>query len=103
MNNMNDTVPVTTITTDTGNITFDSSYNVNPSTITISDTIPTTDIDVDGDIKIQGQSLKDFMDSVNDRLAILQPNPDVLEKYDALKEAYDHYKLLEKICLDKHE
>ena len=40
------------------------------------------------------------METVSNRLSILTPNPELLEKYDALKEAYEHYKILEKICTD---
>ena len=57
-------------------------------------------IEVDGDIKVGGKSLKDFMEVVSERLNILTPNPELLEKYDALKEAYEHYKILEKLCTD---
>ena len=55
---------------------------------------------VNGDIKIDGQSLKEFMSVVSKRLNILTPKPEVLEKYEALREAYENYKMLEKICLD---
>ena len=70
------------------------------STITIDPTMPMSDIEVDGDIKVGGKSLKDFMEVVSERLNILTPNPELLEKYDALKEAYEHYKILEKLCTD---
>ena len=50
------------------------------------------------DIKIGDLSLKSFMKSVGDRLAILQPNPDKLEKFEALRQAYEHYKTLEALC-----
>ena len=40
------------------------------------------------------------MEKVSDRLSILTPDPKLLEKYDALKEAYEHYKILEKLCTD---
>ena len=58
------------------------------------------DLNIDGDIKIDGQSLKEFMSVVSERLNILTPKPEVLEKYEALREAYENYKMLEKICLD---
>ena len=40
------------------------------------------------------------MSVVSERLNILTPKPEVLEKYEALREAYENYKMLEKICLD---
>ena len=81
--------------------TAPTTYNIgSPSTTTITLDPTPRDLDIDGDIKIGGQSLKDFMEVVSERLSILTPKPEVLEKYDALKEAYNNYKILEKICLD---
>ena len=37
------------------------------------------------DIKINGKSLSDFMDRVESRLGILQPKPELLDKFEALK------------------
>ena len=53
------------------------------------------EVDKNADIKIGDQSLKEFMQTVSDRLAILTPDPAKLEKFSALKAAYDHYKMLE--------
>ena len=53
-----------------------------------------------GDIKIGDMSLKDLMLKMCDRLAILQPDMEKLEKFAALKKAYENYKLLEKLCMD---
>lgn len=49
------------------------------------------------DVLLNGKSLKTFMEKVEERLLILQPDPAKLEKYAALRKAYDHYKLLEKL------
>lgn len=43
------------------------------------------------------QHLQEQLDAINERLAILQPNPEHLEKYEALREAYEHYKTLERL------
>lgn len=95
---------------DPGNMSYNTTYTTSPpytvtnatstSTITIDPTINDGDIEVSGDIKVNGKSLKDFMEKVSDRLSILTPDPKLLEKYDALKEAYEHYKILEKLCTD---
>jgi len=53
---------------------------------------------VEADVIIGTRSLKTFMEKVEDRLAILQPDPEKLEKFAALKAAYEHYKLLEALC-----
>lgn len=50
------------------------------------------------DIILNGKSLAKLLESIEDRLAILiDPDPAKLEKYAALKKAYDNYKLLEKL------
>jgi hypothetical protein len=56
------------------------------------------DATFEGDIKWKGRSLVKLLESIEDRLAILQePSPAKLEKYAALKKAYDHYKTLERL------
>ena len=55
------------------------------------------------DIRIGDRSLKTFMETMEKRMAILQPNPAKLEKFEALKKAYQHYKHLESLCdLEEH-
>ena len=49
----------------------------------------------DADIVMNGASLKEILDGITDRLSILQPKPELLAKYDNLREAYEHYKTLE--------
>jgi hypothetical protein len=38
------------------------------------------------------------MDTIENRLAILQPDPKKLKKFEALQKAYNHYKMLEALC-----
>ncbi len=45
----------------------------------------------------QFNKLTDRIDSIEKRLAILQPNETVQEKYPALQEAYDAYKIIEQL------
>ena len=52
----------------------------------------------EGDIKIGSRSLKTFMDTMEKRMAILQPDPAKLKKFEALQKAYEHYKHLERLC-----
>jgi hypothetical protein len=57
-----------------------------------------TDAEFKGDIKWKGRSLGKLLESIEDRLAILaEPDPERLEKFGALKKAYEHYKLMEKL------
>ncbi len=56
------------------------------------------DAEFEGDVKVKGRSLEKMFQKIEDRLAILQdPDPAKLEKYSALKKAYDHYKTLERL------
>jgi hypothetical protein len=79
-----------------------SSWSSNP--YTISSTSPSGnlqvngDAEIDGDIKWQGRSLKEMFNKIEQRLAILVPDPNKLEHFEALKKAYDHYKVLEALC-----
>ena len=54
----------------------------------------------DADIIINKQSLSVWMQAVEKRLSILQPKPELHEKYSALEEAYNHYKTLEALLYD---
>jgi hypothetical protein len=59
------------------------------------------DATFEGDLKWKGRSLGDLLQSIEDRLAVLAtPDPAKLEKFAALKKAYDHYKLMEKLIGD---
>ena len=87
--NMSNTV----YTTNTGNI------GLNP--IWTNTTPPPPKLVVDGDIKWNGRSLGKFLEKIEDRLAILQePDPKRLERFTALREAYDAYKMLDTLCGD---
>ena len=55
----------------------------------------------DADIFVQGKSMKAWMDAVEQRLCILEPKPELLERYASLKQAYEHYKTLEAILYDQ--
>jgi len=84
-------------TTGTTGYTFNSTPT--PSTVNIS----TAGIDMAAgtDITVGGQSLKEFMKKMEQRLSILVPDPVKLEKFEALKKAYEHYKTMESLCFDE--
>lgn len=52
------------------------------------------------DIRINEVSIMEILDKITGRLAILQPNPEHLAKYEALQQAYEHYKTLEALLYD---
>lgn len=56
----------------------------------------------EGKVMINGQDLAETLQTIQDRLAILVPNPKLLDKYEALKQAYEHYKTLEALCVDEN-
>jgi hypothetical protein len=75
---------------------------------TITTTSPCVNITSNGidmaagtDITVGGKSLKEFMNKLEERLAILVPDPAKLEKFAALKKAYEHYKLMEQLCQEQ--
>jgi hypothetical protein len=84
-------------TTGTSGYTFNNA--ITPGIVNIN----TDGIDMAAgtDIKIDGQSLKEFMKKMEQRLAILVPDPKKLEKFEALKKAYEHYKTMESLCFDE--
>lgn len=55
------------------------------------------DANFEGDIKLKGKSIGKMLEKIEDRLAILQPDPAKLEKYESLRKAYEHYKTLERL------
>lgn len=75
------------------------SITANPPTVQIN--TDGIDIKEGGDIKVDGKSLKEFMNKMEQRLAILVPDPVKLEKFEALKKAYEHYKTMESLCFDE--
>ena len=68
-------------------------------TTSVSNTQPTLNVtgeaNFDSDVKIKGRSIVKMIEGIEKRLAILQPDPKKLEKFEALQKAYAHYKLLE--------
>jgi len=61
----------------------------------------TGDADFAGSLTVQGVDIKQALEQIQNRLLILVPDPALLEKYEALKQAYDNYKLLEALCVDE--
>lgn len=89
--------------TTTPQYTFDTtdSITLNPSYNDFNNFDSDIIVSEDADIKLGNKSLKEFMNKMEQRLAILQPDPKKLEKFDALKKAYEHYKTVEAMCFDE--
>ena len=45
--------------------------------------------------------VKAWMESVEQRLCILEPKPELLEKHASLRQAYEHYKTLESLLYEQ--
>lgn len=57
----------------------------------------------DGDIKFGNVSLKDFMETVSRRLAMLTPNPKLEAEWDELRTLGEAYRALEKDLTEKSQ
>lgn len=55
----------------------------------------------DKDIEIDGWSLRDTLQTINDRLGVMVPNPALEKEFTDLKECADRYRELEKKFLDQ--
>lgn len=77
------------------------SYSASQIAPGLAVTGPVTFIGDDADIKVNTKSMKEWMEAVEKRLAILTPNIELNEKYEALREAYEHYKTLEALLYEE--
>ena len=57
--------------------------------------------DFEGEVTIKGKSLTDMFEKIEERLAILHPNPKLEDKWDELKELGKRYKELEAEIIEK--
>jgi hypothetical protein len=65
------------------------------------DSNSTTDANIEcEDLILSGVSTKHILSKIQERLAILVPDPDKLAKYEALRRAYEDYKILEQLCFN---
>tara|TARA_R110000796_G_scaffold60233_7_gene139199 strand:- start:23499 stop:23879 length:381 start_codon:yes stop_codon:yes gene_type:complete len=55
----------------------------------------------DADITIGGKSMREFMEQVNERLAILEPNKKLEAEWAELKELGERYRAMERELLEK--
>ncbi len=79
-------------------ISADGTSNLTPSTLTVRG-----DAEFEGDLKIQGKSLKDALDRIEERLAILRPNEELEEKWDQLRGLRKMYMELEAEIIEKEK
>jgi hypothetical protein len=86
----------------TSNAVWTTNSTANWNTISPGTTQPTIkvsgDAEFEGKVMINGRNISEFLETISKRLAILVPDPEKLEHFEALKKAYDHYKLMEALC-----
>lgn len=97
-----------TSTNYSGTVTIPASYSVtgsngytwsNITTSNASSSLEVTgDADIKGTLKVGGKDIAKSLEAIERRLSILVPDPDKLEHFEALKKAYEHYKVLEALC-----
>jgi len=98
-----------TTSIDTSNIMWASTPNTvwttNSSDWSIGSSISqSATIDLKGDnadIRVNGRSLMDAIDALEQRLNILVPNPELEAEWDELRELGERYRELEKKCREK--
>ena len=79
----------------------DSGYTLNDPKVNING--QGIEIRQEADIKIGDRSMKEFMDKVEDQLAILRPAPELEEKWDKLKELRRQYEECKQDILEKEK
>lgn len=111
---LNDTITINMNSIDTTWLTGASGSNAYTYTTTGTNTLWNTtsientlqvkgDSEFDGDITVKGRSLTEFMDSVEQRLNILRPNPALESEWDQLRELGEQYRELERQLLEKEK
>ena len=90
---------LTTTTTGTnwGNITL-AEPDIKGATLKVKG-----DADFDGEVTIKGKNLTDMLEKIDERLAILHPNPKLEDKWDELKELGKRYRELEQELIEKEK
>lgn len=61
------------------------------------------DAEFEGEVRVKGKNLTEMLDKIEERLAILHPNPELEDKWDELKELSKRYKELEAEIIEKEK
>lgn len=59
------------------------------------------DAEFDGEVTVKGKKLSEMFEKIEERLAILHPNPELEDRWDELKELSKRYKELEAEIIEK--
>jgi hypothetical protein len=88
-----------------------SSYTTGPTgtyTINVASSWPSYTTTVDNDLVVKRPGKNDLhvaktLEALMERLAVIEPNFELMEKYPALREAYENYKVMEALLLGGDE
>ena len=77
-------------------------------TINVASSWPSYTTTVDNDLVVKRPGKNDLhvaktLEALMERLAVIEPNFELMEKYPALREAYDNYKVMEALLLGGDE
>ena len=97
------TISPTATTATNANITWNGSSLVDNADIKPASLQVVGDADFLGDLKIQVKSLKESLDRIEDRLAILRPNEELEEKWEQLRGLRKMYMELEAEIIEKEK
>ena len=61
------------------------------------------DADFEGNVTIKGKNLTEIFEKIEERLAILHPNPELEDRWDELKDLAKRYKELEAEIIEKEK
>ena len=59
--------------------------------------------DFEGEVTIKGKNLSEMLEKIDERLAILHPNPELEDRWDELKELGKRYRELEQELIEKEK
>jgi hypothetical protein len=82
---------------------YSANYQFSSTGHTVGSTLNNSGLDLrnGADLKIDGVSLKDFMQQVTLRLNMMVPNPEIEKQWDELRTLGEAYRAVEKECLEK--
>ena len=99
---VNTTAPNTIFTIQGSNgISYD---DIKPNTLEVKGkAVFSANVEINGTLKVQGRELTDILDSIEQRLAILRPEPELEERWERLKAIGDEYRALAADIKEKEE
>jgi hypothetical protein len=96
-------VSATTYNWANANVTWSASSIVNDQDIKPATLQVKGNAEFDGDVTIQGKNLKESLEKIEERLAILHPNEELEERWEQLRELRKLYMEMEQDLIEKEK